>query len=221
MNSTALILVDLQRDFTQKGTLTFNGKTFHYEEGRLGVKGGYEIIPLINQYMKQHPDRLVVASQDWHPKNHGSFASNHPENKPFDVIKLHGLDQVLWPDHCIQDSNGAKYLQGLDETNIAFVVKKGANPDVDSYSAFFDNGGINKTTLDNFLKEKNIADIEIVGIATDYCVLYTALDALKLGFKVTVYEDMCRGVDPESTAKAIATMKNAGIIVRAGLPSYQ
>lgn len=199
MGKTALIIVDVQNDFLPGGALA--------------VPGGDEVIPVINELTK-HFD-IVVASQDWHPENHKSFASNHPGKKPGDIIILNGLEQILWVDHCVQDTFGAKLSEALDRSRIVKVFPKGTNPDVDSYSAFFDNGHIYSTGLDSFLKDNNVSDVYVAGLATDYCVKYTALDSCKLGFKTHLIEKACRGVNlhPDDVRKAILEMKNAGVII--------
>lgn len=195
----ALILVDLQNDFMPTGALP--------------VAHGDEVIPIANKIQK-HFD-LIVATQDWHPKNHKSFAVNHPGKKAFDVIDLYGLEQVLWPPHCVQYTEGAEFVQALDTTCINKIIQKGTDWEIDSYSGFFDNGHRKKTELKNYLEQQNVTDVYICGIATDYCVKFTALDAIQLGFKTYVIEDACRGVSLEShhVMQALDEMKKAGVIV--------
>ncbi|PHI20800.1 nicotinamidase/pyrazinamidase [Lewinellaceae bacterium SD302] len=175
----ALILVDLQYDFLPTGMLP--------------VAEGDQVIPIARQLM---PDfQTVVATQDWHPADHGSFAANHPWRKPGQVIELHGLQQVLWPIHCVQGSFGAELVDDLDQGKITAIFQKGTDPTVDSYSGFFDNGHRNSTGMAEWLKEKGIDTIYVMGLATDYCVKFTVLDGLGEGFKTYWIKDACRGVE--------------------------
>ena len=191
----ALIIVDLQNDFCPGGALP--------------VKEGDRIVPLVNALQKSFD--LVVATQDWHPPDHLSFASQH-HKPPGEVITLSGLPQVLWPDHCVQGSRGAAFVPGLDTTNINRVFQKGADREIDSYSGFFDNGHRKSTGLGDYLKAKGVDEVYIVGLATDYCVKYTALDAAALGFRTHVVDDVCRGVELKEgdVARAIEEMRRAG-----------
>ena len=193
----ALIIVDMQYDFLPGGALE--------------TKGGDEILKPINDLQEQFD--LIVATQDWHPKGHGSFASSHPGRSTGDIIDLNGLDQVLWPDHAIQESDGAKLSAELDQEKIARVFRKGINPEVDSYSGFFDNGHRGDTGLDTYLKEEGVTQVYVVGLALDYCVKYTALDARKIGYETTLIVDASRAVNlyPEDGANAIGMMKDAGV----------
>jgi nicotinamidase-related amidase/8-oxo-dGTP pyrophosphatase MutT (NUDIX family) len=193
----ALVLVDLQNDFVPGGALP--------------VPEGDAIVPLINQLQKQF--ELVVATQDWHPSNHGSFAANHPGKKPGETIQLNGLPQILWPVHCVQNTLGAEFLPALDTGRIDMVFKKGTDSGVDSYSGFFDNGHRKSTGLGDYLKSKNVEELYVVGLATDYCVKFTALDAVQLGFKTFLIQDACRGVNlkPGDTNTAIEEMRRAGV----------
>ena len=193
----ALILVDLQIDFCPGGALE--------------VREGDVVIPLANELMPQF--ELVVATQDWHPADHKSFAANHPWRKPGQVIDLNGLPQVLWPIHCVQESFGAEFVPGLDTERIDAIFQKGTDPEIDSYSGFFDNGHRKATGLGDFLKEKNVTEVYVMGLATDYCVKFTALDALELGFETYLIEDACRGVDLQAgdVAAAIQEMDGAGV----------
>lgn len=193
----ALILVDIQNDFVPGGALA--------------VPEGDRIIPLVNRLQKDFD--LVVATRDWHPTNHGSFASNHTGTKPGDVVELNGLQQILWPDHCIQNTKGSEFVSTLDTSRIAKVFYKGTDPDIDSYSTFFDNAQRKSTGLENFLKGKGIKEVYIAGLATDYCVKYSTLDAIRLGFETTVILDACRGVNlqPDDSDKAVEEMKQAGV----------
>ena len=192
----ALLVIDVQNDFCPGGALE--------------VHKGDEIIPGINKIMSKFD--LVVASQDWHPANHGSFASNH-DRSPGDFIELAGLNQILWPDHCIERSRGAAFHEDLNEEAFNAVFTKGGNPEIDSYSAFFDNGHLNKTGLDEYLKSKNVTEVYICGLATDYCVKFTALDAIELAYKTNVIDDLCRGVDINAgdVFKAKKEMRQQGV----------
>lgn len=197
MNS-ALILVDIQNDFLPGGALP--------------VPHGDEVIPVANR-LAQNFD-LVVATQDWHPPNHVSFAVNHTGRKPGDVIYIHGLKQVLWPVHCVQNTPGAQFPPTLDTSRVAQVFRsKGADPVVDSYSGFFDNARKHATGLEAFLRKTGVELVYLLGLATDYCVQATALDALSLGFRTFVVEDGCRAVDlkPGDGRRAIERMLSAGI----------
>lgn len=193
----ALILVDLQNDFCPGGALE--------------VKEGDQVIPVANALMEKFD--LVVATQDWHPANHGSFAANHPWRKPGQVIDLHGLPQVLWPIHCVQESFGAEFVQKLNASKINKVFVKGTDPEIDSYSGFFDNGHRKATGLGDFLKAQGVSKVYVLGLATDYCVKFTALDAIELGFETYLVEDGCRGVnlEPDDVDKAIEEMREKGI----------
>lgn len=193
----ALILVDIQNDFLP--------------DGALAVPNGDEIIPIVNRL--QPTFDLVIMTQDWHPANHGSFAANHPGLRPYDVVKLNGLDQVLWPTHCVQGSPGAEFSMHLDIRRVDRIFQKGTDPGVDSYSGFFDNGRRKATGLGDYLEEKGVTSVHVCGLATDYCVKYTALDALSLGFKTFLIEDASRGVNvrPGEVKSAVLEMKAAGI----------
>jgi len=195
----ALILVDIQNDFVPGGALA--------------VKDGDKVVPVANRI--QPAFELIVATQDWHPANHGSFASQHPGKKPGDVIDLNGIAQVLWPDHCVQRSKGAEFHPRLDRTRIAKVFQKGVDPAIDSYSAFFDNAHLRGTGLAEYLKSQGVTAVYIAGLATDYCVKFTALDARTLGLDTYVIEDGCRGVNlqPGDSAAAIDQMRAAGVHV--------
>jgi len=175
----ALIVVDIQNDFLPGGALA--------------VQEGDKIIPIVNNLMPKFD--LVVATQDWHPRENGSFASNHKNKKPGDQVELFGLNQVLWPDHCVQDTFGAEFSKQLNTSSIDHVVQKGTDILIDSYSGFFDNGKKKKTGLDDFLKSKGVDMVFIVGLATDYCVKYTALDAANLGYRTFVVPDATRAVN--------------------------
>lgn len=195
----ALILVDIQNDFIPGGALA--------------VAEGDRIVPIANRV--QSAFDLVVATQDWHPANHGSFASQHPGRKPGDVIDLNGIAQVLWPDHCVQGSKGAEFHPRLDASRIARIFQKGVDPEIDSYSGFFDNGHRRGTGLAEYLRSKHVTDVYIAGLATDYCVKFTSLDARTLGLRTFVIEDACRGVNlaPGDSATALDQMRAAGVNV--------
>ncbi len=195
----ALILVDIQNDFVPGGSLAVNE--------------GDRVVPVANALQPKFD--LVVATQDWHPSDHGSFATNHPGRRVGDVIDLNGLPQVLWPNHCVQGTAGAAFVPGLDTTRITKTFQKGTDPTIDSYSGFFDNGHRRATGLGDWLKSRGVTDCYLMGLATDYCVKSTALDARQLGFNVWLIEDGCRGVNlkPDDSAKAIDEMRRAGVTV--------
>lgn len=174
-----LILVDLQNDFMSGGALA--------------VPHGDSVVPLANALIPHF--ELVVATQDWHPPHHGSFASCHRNGKVGEVIDLAGLPQVLWPDHCVQKTSGAALSSALNAASVTRVFAKGTEPAIDSYSGFFDNGGEHSTGLGEYLRGQHVTHVFVMGLATDYCVKATALDAVRLGFRTTVVEDACRGVE--------------------------
>ena len=196
----ALLLIDLQNDFLPGGALA--------------VSGGDAVLPVAQAHLGRAS--LVVATQDWHPANHQSFASQHASRSPGDVIDLHGLDQVLWPDHCVQGSTGADLAPGLDPACIHRVITKGMDPTVDSYSGFFDNGRRHDTGLSAWLHAQGVTHLTILGLATDYCVKFTALDAVSEGFAVTLIRAGCRGVDltPGDSDRALSEMAAAGVVLR-------
>jgi nicotinamidase/pyrazinamidase len=193
----ALLIVDVQNDFLPGGAL--------------GVREGDVIVPQINARMDDF--ELVVATQDWHPREHGSFADNHPGKHVGDLIDLNGLPQVLWPVHCVQGTRGAELAPGLNTGRIAKVFRKGTDPAIDSYSGLFDNGHRRSTGLGEDLHGRGVREVHLVGIATDYCVKFTALDAVAAGFEVVLIEDACRGVElqPGDVDRAIAAMRAAGV----------
>jgi nicotinamidase/pyrazinamidase len=195
----ALILVDLQNDFCEGGALAV-------PEGAAAVKVANAVSPRFD---------LVVATQDFHPAGHLSFASNHPDRRPYEHVDLDGLDQVLWPDHCVEHTSGAAFHPELDVGRVARVFPKGTDPRVDSYSGFFDNGRRKATGLSDYLRERGVTDVYVLGLATDYCVKWTALDAAALGFRVHLIEDGCRGVglSADHIPGAIAEMRAAGVTV--------
>jgi len=195
----ALIIVDLQNDFLPGGALA--------------VPHGDEVIPVANKLQRRF--NLLLATQDWHPPNHGSFATNHPGKKPGDRIMLDGIEQILWPVHCVQNTHGADFAPSFDTSRIAHVFHKGIDPLIDSYSTFFDNAHRRRTGLGEYLKERSINDIYLLGLALDYCVKYSALDARQLGFNTHIILDGCRGIglDPGDLDRAIDEIKRAGAIL--------
>lgn len=192
----ALVLVDVQNDFMPFGALP--------------VPHGDEVVDVANRMMGQFD--FVVATQDWHPADHGSFASAHDGREPGAVVDLGGVQQVLWPDHCVQGAPGASFHSSLDVASIQAVVRKGTDATIDSYSGFFDNGHLKATGLDELLRARGVTDIWLVGLATDYCVLATALDARGLGYGVSVVEAGVRAVDlsPGDGEAALEAMRAAG-----------
>lgn len=197
IKEAALIMVDLQNDFCQGGNLA--------------VPDADAVIPLANQLQSHFG--CVIASKDWHPKDHTSFASNHLGHKVGEVMTVNGISQVLWPDHCVQGTPGAKFHPQLDTAPIQKIFLKGIDKAIDSYSTFFDNAHLRATGLADFLYEKKIKDIYIMGLATDYCVFYSCSDAVHLGFNVYVIEDACRGVELKKgdTARALKKMETLGV----------
>jgi nicotinamidase/pyrazinamidase len=196
-NARALLIVDVQNDFCPGGSLA--------------VEEGDHVVEVINRLMPLF-DR-VVATQDWHPKDHVSFASSHPGKKVLDIVDSDGIQQVLWPDHCIQGTLGAEFFSRLEIGRIELVLRKGLRRSLDSYSAFFENDHVTDTGLRYYLSGLGTREIFLCGLATDYCVRSSALDARRLGFEVSVVCDACRGVDfPQgSVEKALAEMKASGI----------
>lgn len=201
----ALLIVDVQNDFLPGGSLA--------------VPGGEEIVPLINELIPSYP--LVAATQDWHPANHGSFASNHAGGKVGQSIELDGLQQILWPDHCIQETPGAEFSPSLNSGAIDLVVSKGTRSDIDSYSGFHDNGKRHATGLADELRKRGVTAVDVCGLATDYCVKFTALDAVAEGFETRLLLDACRGVDlnPGDIATAIDVMREAGMAILTNNPA--
>lgn len=197
--TTALLLIDLQVDFMPTGMLP--------------VAEGDRVVAFANERMADY--QTVVATQDWHPANHGSFAANHPWRKPGQVIELDGLPQVLWPIHCVQNTWGAELVDELATDGITEVFQKGTNPAIDSYSGFFDNGHRQSTGMAEWLRERGVEEVHVMGVATDYCVKFTVLDALGEGFRTRLIEAGCRGVErmPGDVDKAVAEMRAAGAVV--------
>ena len=199
----ALIVVDLQNDFCPGGALA--------------VTQGDAIVPVIDRILPAFD--VVVATQDWHPANHGSFAANHPGKNVGEQIELGGLPQILWPVHCVQHTRGAAFHRQFDISGLDGVFQKGVDPAIDSYSGFFDNGHTRATGLGEYLNGRGVGTVYICGLATDYCVQATALDALQLGFETIVISDACRGVNlqPGDDARALeAVVAAGGTLARAG-----
>jgi nicotinamidase/pyrazinamidase len=190
----ALIIVDIQNDFLPGGVLA--------------VRNGDAVIPVINKLQSQFD--LVVATQDWHPADHKSFASMHLGKKIFDEIKLSGLPQVLWPDHCVQETEGAEFSSMLDTKKIEAIFRKGMDNNVDSYSGFFDNGKKKATGMGAYLKGRGITSIYVCGLAADYCVNFTALDGLELGFDSTIITDATLPINEGNFKKIIEDFKSTG-----------
>ncbi|WP_291258875.1 bifunctional nicotinamidase/pyrazinamidase [Fusobacterium sp.] len=198
----ALILVDLQNDFCK--------------DGALEVKNGDETISVANFLMNKfsQENSLILATKDWHPSSHKSFAINS-NGTIGEVGTLNGVPQVWWPVHCVENTKGSEFHPDLNKDLISTIIYKGTNPEIDSYSGFFDNGRLNETTLNSILKDNKIDTLYILGLATDFCVKFTVLDALQLGYNVYLVEDGCRGVNLEadSSIKAIEEMKNCGATI--------
>ncbi len=192
----ALLVVDIQNDFLPGGAL--------------GVNGGNEIIPIVNALLEK-PFDLIVACKDWHPLNHCSFAKTH-NKRVGDQIELMGRKQILWPVHCVQNTFGAEFSSKLDSSKIEKTFLKGTEAQIDSYGAFFDNGHLRSTGLDDYLKSKKITDLYIAGLTTDYCVKYTVLDACKLKYNTYVIQDGCRAVNlnPGDGVNALDLMAQSG-----------
>ncbi len=195
----ALLLIDLQNDFCHLGALE--------------VKEANSIIPIANDLMSHFDE--IVASQDWHPADHLSFAANHYWKKPGQIIDLNGLEQILWPIHCVQNSMGAAFHDGLNTQKITKVIYKGTDKSIDSYSVFYDNGHLKATDLHDYLQSKNIKELYILGLATDYCVQFTVLDALELNYTVYLIQDACKAVNLNENdgQNAILKMQEKGAII--------
>lgn len=190
----ALIIVDVQYDFLPGGSLE--------------VPKGDEIIPIINNIQKDYD--LVVASQDWHPQGHLSFASQHENKLPFEIIDLDGLEQVLWPDHCIQESYGSQISEDLQTNRVEAIFRKGMDPKIDSYSAFYDNGKRKDTGLAGYLKTRNIDEVHVCGLAADFCVFFTAMDAISEGFKTSIISKATKAIDKGAFMEKKNTFIQAG-----------
>jgi nicotinamidase/pyrazinamidase len=194
----ALLIVDMQNDFCPGGALA--------------VPEGDEVVPVINDLANEFDH--VLQTQDWHPAGHQSFASSHPQHDPYDVIEVDYGEQVLWPDHCVQGTEGAEFHPDLDTTHTELVLRKGFRPEIDSYSAFFENDGETRTGLTAYLRERGIDTLFLCGLAADFCVKWSAVDGRKEGFDVFVVEDATRGIDQDgSLAAAWKEMNDAGVQV--------
>jgi len=191
----ALVIIDVQNDFLLNGSLE--------------VPSGNNIIEPINKIIKNYS--LVVATKDWHPLDHVSFVSNHPDKKIGDVVKINNLDQVLWPVHCVQKSKGSNFPTALNFKAINKIIYKGTNSQIDSYSGFYDNGKIHSTGLSNYLKEKKITSVDYVGLVTEYCVKFTVFDSIEEGFKTRVILNGIKGINLEESNKVLKEMKSKGI----------
>lgn len=195
--SKALLVIDVQNDFCPGGALA--------------VPGGDEVIAPINEMMTQF--ETVILTQDWHPAGHSSFASSHAGKQPFDTTELDYGTQVLWPDHCVQNSDGAAFHSDL-RTDGDLIIRKGFRPAIDSYSAFFENDQITPTGLEGYLRNRGITELTLVGLATDFCVAFSAIDARRLGFDVTVVLDACRAIDLDGSLEtALNNMKARGVVI--------
>ena len=195
----ALLLVDIQNDFLPGGALA--------------VPGGDEVVPVANRMLPRY--ELVVATQDWHPADHLSFASQHPGKQVGDIVDLDGVDQILWPDHCVQGTSGAEFAAGLHVRGIDHVIHKGTDRRIDSYGGFFDNARRKATGLEDLLQRRGVEEIHVVGLATDYCVKFTVLDALELGFRTVVRTDGIRGVERNEgdCGRALEEMQAKGALI--------
>ncbi|SFU13760.1 nicotinamidase/pyrazinamidase [Algoriphagus locisalis] len=199
LKNSALLIVDVQNDFLPGGALA--------------VSRGDEVIPVINSLQEKF--NFIVATQDFHPSDHGSFAANHEGKKPGEFVELAGLSQILWPVHCVQGSAGAEFHEDLNPIKWQAIFQKGKNPEVDSYSGFFDNARREDTGLSDFLQNEGIMNVFVTGLAQDYCVKYTSLDAISLGFKTYLITDATKAVNlnPEDGDNALEELKKAGVIL--------
>lgn len=194
--STALIVIDVQVDFCPGGALA--------------VPQGDQIVAPVNALMDDFD--AIILTQDWHPADHSSFASQHPGRAPYDMTEMPYGEQVLWPDHCVQGSDGAAFHPALNSDRADLIIRKGFRRGIDSYSAFFENDRSTATGLDGYLRNRGLTELVMVGLATDFCVQFSALDAARLGFKVAVRDDLCRAIDLNgSLAAARAAMRAAGV----------
>ena len=192
----ALLLIDVQNDFMPGGALP--------------VAGGTDIIPLLNSLQPRFD--LVVATQDWHPARHRSFASQHPGRAAFSQMDLHGLPQTLWPDHCVQNTPGADFHPALDMARVEAIFRKGTDPEIDSYSGFFDNGHRKSTGLADYLRGRGISQVHVAGLAADYCVYFSAKDARAEGFETFFLEQATRAIDAAGYAAARADLQRLGVV---------
>lgn len=199
LKNSALLIVDVQNDFLPGGAL--------------GVSEGDKVIPVINALQEKF--NFIVVTQDFHPAHHGSFAANHEGKKPGEFIELAGLSQILWPVHCVQGSEGAEFHEDLDPIKWQAIFQKGKNPEVDSYSGFFDNARRGNTGLGEFLQNEGIMNVYVTGLAQDYCVKFTALDSVSLGFKTYLITDATKAVNlhPEDGDKVLEELKSAGVLL--------
>lgn len=197
----ALLLVDIQNGFCPGGNLA--------------VEDGDAVVPVANALIENGGYDIVAASQDWHPEDHGSFASQHPGKQPFEMGELAGKPQVMWPDHCVQGTVDAEFHPDLRINAAHYIQRKGENPEIDSYSAFRDNDRSAVTGLATYLRDKGVTALDIVGLATDFCVKFTALDACEMlpDVKVRIIADGCRGISPEGSQEAVKDMQAAGVDV--------
>lgn len=194
----ALIVIDVQNDFCPNGALA--------------VPQGNEIVAGINDLMDTFP--VVILTQDWHPAGHSSFATSHPGKDAYEMTEMPYGPQVLWPDHCIQGSQGSEFHKGLNTTRADLIIRKGYNPAIDSYSAFFENDQTTPTGLEGYLRTRGITDLVLVGLATDFCVNFSAQDGARLGFGVTVRTGLCRAIDLDgSLSTATNAMSDAGVVL--------
>ena len=197
--SDVLIVIDVQNDFCPGGALA--------------VADGDRIVPGINARMAAF--KTVVLTQDWHPAGHSSFASSHPGKAPYETTQMAYGPQVLWPDHCVQGSDGARFHPALVTDPAALILRKGMTPEIDSYSAFFENDRETPTGLEGWLRSRAVSRLTLVGLAMDFCVQYSALDAARLGFEVVIEPDLCRAIDLDGSLEAAETaMRAAGVILR-------
>lgn len=190
-----LIIIDVQKDFMPGGPLA--------------VPEGDKIVPVINKI--QNNFELVVATQDWHPASHKSFASNHSDKKPYDKMLLHGLLQTLWPDHCVQGTEGAEFHSGLETKQMAAFFRKGMDPEIDSYSGFFDNNHLLSTGLAGYLKDKGVSEVHFCGLAADICVYYSIMDSILEGFSAVLIEDATRPLYPDKFDAAKCELAKQGV----------
>ncbi|TNB48325.1 bifunctional nicotinamidase/pyrazinamidase [Martelella lutilitoris] len=195
----ALLLVDIQNGFCPGGNLA--------------VADGDAVVPVANLLIRDGGYDIIAASQDWHPEGHGSFASVHPDKKPFDMGELDGKPQVMWPDHCVQNTEDAAFHPDLDIAAVDYIQRKGENPEIDSYSAFRDNEHHAVTGLADYLKQKGVTTLDITGLALDFCVRFTAVDAREMlpGVTVRVILEGCRGISEDGVEAALAEMREAGV----------
>jgi len=196
-----LVIIDLQNDFIPGGSLA--------------VPEGDQIVTLINKLQEEFD--LVIAAQDWHPRDHSSFAANHPGKNEFEKIELQGQEQVLWPVHCVQNSDGAKFHPDLNTAKIEAIFRKGTAKEIDSYSGFYDNAHLRSTGLAGYLKEKGAEELYFCGLAAEYCVYFSVMDALNEGFSATLIEDATRALDAEGFRQAKENiLKAGGKIIKSG-----